>query len=138
MRIADGQRLVAEEVRRKKAQRRGERPLEVVLVVEIPATDVIVLAQRVVETGEILRVVDVVIGGGSECSHTFRHSTEVPSASSLGQILRVHRLRERVNGDGVRACVCGRNIVGDGAAAGVTALPLAVAVWPKPQPVAGL
>ena len=64
VRIADGQRLVAEEVRRVKAQRRGERPLEVVLVVEVPAAEVVVLAKAVIEAGEILRVVDVVVGGG--------------------------------------------------------------------------
>ena len=62
MRIADGQGLVAEKVRRKKAQRSGERPLEVVLVVEVPAAEMIILADGVIEPGEVLRAVDVVVG----------------------------------------------------------------------------
>ena len=64
MRVADGQRLVAEEVRRIKAQRSGERPLEVVLVVEVPAAEMVVLPERIVEADQVLRAVDIVVGAG--------------------------------------------------------------------------
>jgi hypothetical protein len=63
VRVTDGDRLIAEKIRRKESEWSGERTLEVVLVIEVAAAQMIFRAKAVVETREVLRVVDVVVGG---------------------------------------------------------------------------
>jgi hypothetical protein len=65
LRIADLERLIAKEVRRVESRGRGQRALEVVLVVEVASADMIAAAQLVVDLDEVLRAVDIVVG--AEC-----------------------------------------------------------------------
>ena len=62
MRIGDDARLVAEEILRVEAQRRGERALEIVLVIEVAAAEVIVGGELVIDLGQVLGAGNVVVG----------------------------------------------------------------------------